>query len=260
MQLEIQNHLVNNLTAFTENLNQVASKRRFIIESLGKVEDDSILLLLPEKVVNGPRLLVAAGFHGDEPAGCWGILHFLEEDYLRFSRNFNVAFLPLVNPSGFRRGSRINEWQENPNGNFCHTTSGKPEPSREGRILLNHLAQLKLLATDAFVSLHEDFEQDRFYIYTFEQTDTPGKFSLALHAELWKFFDPVPDGIVEGVEVTDGIVFRNCDGSFEDFLFHEGIPRTACTETPGLLDINRRIEANSSIISGLINLTRAHYN
>lgn len=255
MQLEIQNHLIHNITVFTEKLHHLASKRKFNIENLGKVEDDSILLLLPERVVKGPKLLVAAGFHGDEPAGCWGILQFLEENYLRFSRNFNISFLPLVNPSGFRHGSRINEWQENPNGNFCHTTSGKPEPSREGRILLDHLDQLKFLATDGFVSLHEDFEQNRFYLYTFEQTENPGKFSQALYAELRRFFEPVPDGIVEGVKVVDGIVFHNCDGSFEDFLFHEGIPRTACTETPGLLDIKKRIEANSSIIAGLINLT-----
>ena len=31
-------------------------------------------------------------------------------------------------------------------------------------------------------------------------------------------------------------------------MFHRGVPRTACTETPGQAEIFKRIEANAAII------------
>ena len=40
---------------------------------------------------------------------------------------------------------------------------------------------------------------------------------------------------------------------FEDYLFHEGIQKTACTETPGQLPIEKRVKANIDIIKTFIN-------
>ena len=62
--------------------------------------------------------------------------------------------------------------------------------------------------------------------------------------------------MVEDSLVKDGLVFCKCDGSFEDLLFHEGIPRSACTETPGLLEINLRIVANAAIITAFVEYTQ----
>ena len=111
---------------------------------------------------------------------------------------------------------------------------------------------LKSLAKDGFLSLHTDIEVAQFYLYTFESADMPGAFSEALRKEAARFFEPHPDGILEGGLVRNGIMFRHCDGSFEDLLFHEGIRRTACTELPGLVGANRHIEANASIIAAFV--------
>jgi hypothetical protein len=123
---------------------------------------------------------------------------------------------------------------------------------------MEHLPMLKTLAKDGFLSLHTDVEIGRFYVYTFENADRPGAFSEALRNEEARFFEPHPDGILEGGVVRNGIMFRHCDGSFEDLLFHEGIPRTACTETPGLVGANRQIEANASIITAFVRFA-IHY-
>ena len=248
--LESENCLTTDINRIMSKLFEVASDRGFQIRELGMVGGEPILLLSQKKLLNKPNVLIAAGFHGDEPAGSWGILHFLKT-FPKDLITINFSFLPLVNPTGFRNAMRTNNWGEDPNRGFYHTISGKPEPSREGLILLNHLSLLKYLAKDIFVSLHEDWELSQFYIYTFEDTDTPGIFSDILRSAEAKFFEPYPDGPLEGGKVKDGIIFKLCDGAFEDLLFHEGVPRTACTESPGNLDINKRIEANSCIIDNI---------
>ncbi len=93
----------------------------------------------------------------------------------------------------------------------------------------------------------------QYYLYTFEQADSPGPFTEALRSEENRFFDPCPDGIVEGTRVSNGVAFCHCDGSFEDFLFHSGVPRTACTETPGLLELDKRVEVNMHVLFAFVN-------
>ncbi len=178
----------------------------------------------------------------------WGILRFLETKAPTFGQHVNVSFLPVINPTGFRALRRVNDWGEDPNRGFCHNQVDQPALSREGRILLEHLDDLRLLAADGFVSLHEDTEQEQFYLYTFEESDGPGLFSDMLRTVGTKYFPLVPGGIIDGSLINGGLSFRHCDSSFEDCLFHAGVPRTACTETPGLLDIQYRITANAEII------------
>jgi len=237
------------LITFVSYLKRIAHKRQFFVNELGIVGDDPIFLLRRDNLMERPNLLITAGFHGEEPAGCWGILLFLETASQDLLQNVNLSFIPLVNPTGFKKGNRYNDWGENPNSGFCHTLSGKPETSLEGNILLKHIETLKQLAQDGLISLHEDSDQDKFYLYTFEMSDAPGKFSEFLLQAGLQFFELCTDEMIEGSKANNGIIFQSCDGSFEDFLFHEGIHRTATTETPGLSDIRKRVEANANIIN-----------
>lgn len=251
--IENEKSMSNDLIRFKNLLYGLATQRGFAIQELGKVGDDPILLLTPEKSTNGHHLLIAAVFHGEEPAGGWGILRFLQEVSEDVLLSTNLSFLPIVNPTGFRKGRRTNDWGENPNRGFIHNNPEQSTLSKEGHILVKHLSYIKDLAKDGFISLHEDVEVDKFYIYTFEDFEVPGPFSNMLRKEEQKYFQAYPDGVLEGGFVSDGVIFRYCDGSFEDLLFHEGIPRTACTETPGLLSIESRIRANTGIITAFAN-------
>jgi hypothetical protein len=238
-------------------IDRLAPERNLKAVTLGQAGEFPILLLEASRPVAAASVLVAAGFHGEEPAGCWGIVRFLQTAPAWLFERVNISFLPLVNPTGFRLGKRRNDWDENANQGFC-PSSLLPEPSREGVILLNHLVRLKALAKDGFLSLHEDVQMDKFFLYTFEPSDAPGPFSQILYQAESQFFEQQPDGMVEDSMVKDGLVFRHCDGTFEDLLFHEGIPRTACTETPGRLDINLRITANTAIITAFVEYAYDH--
>lgn len=257
--IEKENCFGNDLIQLTKRIYSLSAEKSLSVENLGDIGGYPLLFLTPSKLNDGPKVLIAAGFHGDEPAGCWGIIHFLENAPTILGNTLNVSFLPLVNPTGFRLNKRTNTWDEDPNRGFYHTDSTAIKLSREGHILLSHFSKLKSLGKHGFLSLHEDVDLQQFYLYTFEATNAPTAFSEILRDEERKFFSVYPDGTLEGGILRDGIIFRQCDGSFEDLMFHQGIPRTACTETPGKIDINVRIAANSSLISAFVEFA-LHFN
>ncbi len=233
-------------------LEATAARRGLEIRNLAHSNHYPLLLLLPSGFSAKPNLCIAAGFHGEEPGGCWGLLSFMETAPEEYFKACNLSFLPVVNASGIRSGERFNNRGENPNSGFCHHELNGASPSQEGRILLKNLPLLVQCARDGFLSLHEDVDCTEFYLYTFERSDSPGLFSKRLREAEACFFPPQPDGVIEGSKVLDGIIFRHCDGSFEDRLFHEGVPRTACTETPGKLDFPIRVKANSAITESFV--------
>ena len=243
------------LNCFYDELKLVVAEGDLILTELGTTDSLPIVLLSPkERLPQKPSILVAAGFHGDEPAGVWGVLKFIRDHYLYFRDSINIHFLPLVNPTGFFQQSRTNYKGQDPNRGFCHTKSGIPEVSDEGSILLGFKDQLLKFGEHGFISLHEDFEEERYYLYTFEKSTGPGPLSEALRMTEETFFEPLPDGDLDGGYVKNGVIYQQCDGSFEDYLFHQGSSRTTCTETPGLLDLKLRVRVNALLVKTLAEL------
>lgn len=239
---------LDDIVFFNERLTVAANRLGLKKVSLGKVFNHDIWLVHPA-IPRGPKLLFSAGFHGEEPAGVWGTLHFLETaDPALFDRAA-VSFLPLVNPSGIASRRRYNDAGENPNSNFCHV-GPEDVPSQEGQLLLKNLPLLLSLAKNSFVSLHEDCDCSEFYFYTFEATK--GRFSKTIYDIESVFFKPLPDDEMTDQPLNNGLIHNFCDGSFEDFLYHNGVPYTACTETPGKHSLETRVFANTAIINGLI--------
>ena len=241
---------------FCKELDLVACNGYFNLKKLGIVADLPLYLLeTANPQPHRPSVLIAAGFHGDEPAGVWASLIFAKNFHrMSYHEYANVSILPLVNPTGFCAITRTNYRGQDPNRGYCHTASGIPEVSSEGDILISNSEHLKRCSSDGFISLHEDWEETRFYLYAFERTSQPDCLSQTLREVEARFFDKYPDGEVEGAEVNDGVVFCACDGSYEDYLFHCGIPRTACTETPGKLGLQLRIRANIELIKAFVGL------
>ena len=227
-------------------MNSEGQKIGYALRELGRVADLPINLIYPVSVRSGPRLLIAAAFHGEEPSGAWGILKFLMQDSARLT-NVNLSFIPIVNPSGFMAASRYNHLGQNPNSGFVPDVDDS-EPSQEGKVLLANIDQLIELGSDGFLALHEDWEQSEAYLYSFEKANKPGDFSFALRNALAAFFPIMSSERWEGHPVEAGIVFNHSDGSFEDRLFRSGVPRTACTETPGTEPASRQIACNCRII------------
>lgn len=237
----------NDWEAWRGRLIPVAQRRGFALHSLGEWNGEPLLMLRGKsRIPDAPRLLVASGFHGEEPAGPWGVLAFLESAPDAMLAAANLSLLPLVNVSGFRAGSRFNAAGENPNRGYLGLPSDAP--SREGRLLLDHAPLLREAAADGLLTCHEDVLLSHGYLYCQERWRLPGRLPQALRAAIAAHFALHPDGFVDGCAVIDGIVFNHYDSSFESWLMTQGIACTACVETPGQQPIERRIAAQRSMI------------
>lgn len=244
-------HTSNDWNRFRERLEAVASRRRFSLLTLGSAGGEPILLLRCGTAGGAaPPLLVVSGFHGEEPAGPWGVLEFLESASPELLSAARLTVLPLVNVTGFSRGTRFNAWGENPNRGYL----GIPgeSPSREGRILLDHQALLVPAAQEGLLTCHEDVLLTHAYLYSLEREEAPGELTRALLAANAAHFPLHPDGLVDGCAVSGGIVFNHYDGSFESWLMSRGIAYAACVETPGQQPIARRIAAQHGMIETFV--------
>jgi len=240
-------------------LRALEAEKPLKISTLGELDNGSQLYFLetlPKSAIS-PRILVAAGFHGEEAGGVWGIIHFLRRTSSSKLERIHLSFIPVANPTGFSKGWRQNIWGESPNSGSCHQNQGESVPSREGIILIKNTELLVHSVQIGFLSLHEDIEQFGYYLYTFEKTPSPGSFTHQLNSTLSRYFSPVQDGLYDGASVKGGLAYRHCDGSFEDYLFHNGVVRTACSETPATAKLSVRVEANAALIDTLVTFALA---
>ena len=254
------------MSKFQKQLIHIASQKDFMLMPLGEVGKWPIWLVKTNSasIKKHKKVLVVAGFHGEEKAGPWAILQWLEQLNKANYKGIDISFIPVVNPTAFNRYARYNTWGEKSNCGFCHPEI-KDKLSAEGLILMNHKDRLRSLAADGFLSLHEDAElRKEYYLYTFEPTVDPGQFTCGMLSVLDEWFEKPLNGVSVIADtclatppfVVNGLVYRYCDGSFEDYMFHQNVPRVAVTETPGKAKFSKRVEASVSIIDKFISLIR----
>lgn len=249
-----------NIDVYYDRLKQaferVAAIRPYKLEVLGYVEEYPLYLLTPEKFYEGKdNILSAGGFHGDEAAGPWGLLEYLETAEPDLLHGSNHSFLPLVNPTGFVNGQRLNIYGENPNRGFIAVppemekgaTGNNSTPSAEGKILMKHFIRLHSMARDGFVTQHEDWRLSESFVFANEYRSSPGALPLRLKDVAAKHFSLMPDGgneYLPDAPVKDGIWMNDEDSSFECLLHYRKVPCTVATETPGQMPPVQRIACN----------------
>jgi len=230
-----------NLGFFYARLFAVVSRRNLRVRTLGYANGWPIFFVHGQK--QRQSLLVAAGFHGEEQAGPWALLWYLET-----ADDIDVSFLPMVNPSGFMRTRRCNDEGDSPNTGFIHVQPGE-HLSAEGEVLKANVGRLRESGAEGFLTLHEQAHAPCFYLYALEKESSA--LTLAIRDAGARFFPLAGDGPVpppgSGM-VRSGIVSNEHDGTFEDLLFHEGVSRCFTTETPGMTDLPGRLQAGVAVI------------
>jgi predicted deacylase len=104
-----------------------------------------------------PAIALAAGVHGDEPAGPWALLELVEAGVL--SERFSYRIWPCTNPSGFEAGTRASA-----DGVDVNRTFGRGGQSPEARAILTANRNRKFALS---VDLHEDCDAVGFYCYEY---------------------------------------------------------------------------------------------
>ena len=257
--------MISAFPKFQKRLISICANKGLVMQPLGEVGIWPIWLVQSNgRNKKRKNILIAAGFHGEEKAGPLAVLEWLSRMDRAEYKDFNLSFMPVVNPTAFNRYVRYNTWGEKSNCGFCHPET-KDKLSSEGQILMTHKDELIAGARDGFLSLHEDVElRKEYYLYTFEPTADPGQFTCGMLEELNNWFAKPLNGVSVTADscastppfVVNGLVYRYCDGSFEDYLFHKGVSRVAVSETPGKAPLQRRIDANIGVINKFITLIR----
>ncbi len=244
----------NDIELAISMVKKLAALRGLAYQELGMIDSYPIMLLTPQTTSTVKKILVAAGFHGNEYAGVWGLINYLQYG----SRFENVSFLPIMSPLALKENRRYGKDSKISNQGFCH-----PEmnllPSDEGKILIRHSELLLSLGKDGFISLHEAPEKEMFYIYAFEEGDRPSSVAQELLKVGAKEFGSADDGTTMqyGGTAKDGIIFNFHDSSFEDFMFENGVPHSIVTETPTSGNLEKRIKTIVEIVDTFIHLGQA---
>lgn len=215
---------------------------------LGEIESDGSnlpLLSLSKKAGKGsPRIMIAAGIHGDEPAGPHAILSLLErfpDEWPEFAC-CHIEIVPLINPTGFDLRQRTNKY-----GTDLNRAFGSPAPPTEIRFLMNDYRRRPI---DLFVDLHEDVDTPGFYLYELSPSKEEACGPSIISA-LRKAGYPINEAsVIEGMSAQDGLILRISrpipryfrKGAPQGLYMKKlGARRTLTFETPPRLPLEERV-------------------
>jgi hypothetical protein len=157
----------------SEYLTRIAEclrRQDFSLESIGEAERICIWSRRAPGS-GGPVIFVSTGIHGDERSGPEALLQFLENS--AFAPGVDWVIAPLLNPSGFRQGTRSNAEGIDLNRDFLRCQC------RETKALIDWW-RAQERPCRVHLSLHDDWEAEGFYLY---EIDTTG-FSQSLSAKI----------------------------------------------------------------------------
>lgn len=140
---------------FVEAFDAAARTRGFRPEPLTTVAGVRLTAYTKRTPGPRPRIYLSSGVHGDEPATPAALLHLLENGV--FDDRADWFLCPLLNPTGFRLGTR-----ENAEGIDLNRDYRDPRSAE----IAAHVRWLRRQPNfDLTFCLHEDWETSGFYLY-----------------------------------------------------------------------------------------------
>lgn len=211
----------------------------FRLERFGEIAGTPLIALTKRTPGPRPRLYLSAGVHGDEPAGPLALLEMLEAGV--FDTRANWFLCPLLNPTGFIRGTRENSDGVDLNRDYKHLVSSE---------IRAHVAWLQRQPNfDFTICLHEDWESTGFYLYELNPANRLSLVEPMLSA-VERCCPIEASAVIDGREsVARGIIRPIADPLLREFwpeaiylrAHHTGLTYTL--ESPSALPLPTRITA-----------------
>ena len=198
---------------------------------------------------NRLKAMVSAGIHGDEPSGVEAICSFLENNrFDNFSDEWELTFLPCLNPYGYEHGLRENHEGKDLNRLFKHESP--PTEVRFAKSIFDS-------SYDLTIELHEDFMTPGYYLYqkgTHAEDDLLGKKIL----QAVKNIMPINlNGEIDGCSAQGGIIVQGNEPMdwwpMALYSLSKGTRRCLTLETATKLSMDARIEAHLVAIDTALN-------
>jgi predicted deacylase len=195
------------------------------------------------------NICIIAGVHGNEIAGPLSIVHMISELEHELPRNYRYIIYPVVNPTGYDLRRRYDDDYRDLNAVYKDTLTSKNY--NEVQVLYQDFQ--KFLPFEAVITLHEDSDLDKFYMYGL------GRQNLGLYHEVCRMaatLCPVwSSADIYGKQSDEmGLILSDArDHAFDAYLYSCGAASIACTlETPGKLAIDFRIHLMEKAIFSLL--------
>lgn len=137
-------------------------------------------------------IAIAAGVHGDEPAGPWAALLLAEDGEL--DARFGYRIWACTNPSGYALGTRESE-----DGMDVNRSFGRGGQTPESRAIVTANRDRKFALS---IDLHEDCDAGGFYCYEYGDADLGRSVVEAVAAAGYPIQDVLrPDAALEAEEI-----------------------------------------------------------
>lgn len=186
------------------------------------------------------KICISTGMHGDEPAGPETLLRGLGEIHARRDRlNAEFFVFPCDNPTGWELDTRENYQGVDLNREFL-----KVGQAAEIAIVEAAIRELDL---DFTLDLHEDVDTAGMYLdqrYRKGHPPLAGEMIEALRAA----GHPIHEADwIEGLPASGGVIWpsgrlRKFELPKAVFLWHQGCKHLVTTESPGKLELERRVD------------------
>jgi predicted deacylase len=127
-----------------------------------------------------PKIFLSAGIHGEEPAGVYTLLDFMNRGIRKYLDHFSFLIMPCLNPYGFSRGVRFGHSVSDLNRSFDQV-SGPPEVEAVKDLLQRfpgpYCLAIDFHETDTYMPRGKDLSVENipagFYMYETTCTGQP---------------------------------------------------------------------------------------
>jgi protein MpaA len=202
-------------------------------------------LLAWERVTAGPKIYVSAGIHGDEPAGPLALLSLMEEGY--FAADVSWAICPALNPTGLAAGARTNHQGHDLNRDYLVRVTDE---------VASHAQWLESSpAPNLFLSLHEDWETENFYLYEINTGEDEPRRAQGILGAVEAWFKPEPGPLIDDhTPRAAGWIYHAPEPDEPHgwpeaiFLAKYGCPLSFTFETPSRGTLKDRVSAQCAAV------------
>ncbi len=206
-------------------------------------------LLAWEKAGRGPTVYISAGIHGDEPAGPLAVMQLLESGL--FTAELNWRICPALNPTGLSLGVRDNHLGLDLNRDYFLRVSA--EVTAHARWIEDRPPP------DLFLSLHEDWEVNKFYLYEINTGNDEPHVARGILRGVSKHFQPQDSALIDDHAPREpGWIFHEPEPDEPHgwpeaiFLVKRGCPLSFTFETPSGAPLPDRVAAHCTAVESAL--------
>ena len=220
-----------------------------------------------------PRIILSAGIHGEEPAGVYTLLEFLNRGIANYLKHFSFLILPCLNPYGFTRGVRFSREVSDLNRSF-DDAPGPPEVAAVKAILRRFPGPYRLAfdfhETDTYMPKGEHRSVETIpagaYMYETTRNGQPRLGPEILKGIRSSGYPISQRDSIYGAACHNGLIYTPApgspkypavpefSGSLDWYLFENGhTDHFLATETPTAWPLRRRVAVQKKALIQALN-------